>query len=199
MLRTSSDLCLTDSYISSLPYANDSSKRVEHRDSVLLGLVLRIGKCSKTFYLVRTASGRLIKHKLGRFPGMGVERARALAETCLKGEVRIRVGARTRPLTSVESFPDVELLTTEEAARLTKMSMAWFERKRWEGLGPPYYRRGRTVRYVKQELLEWWLTAPAAGEIDKRLNLERNAGVRGLRSCDLPSRTRACEVVNTRS
>jgi len=90
---------------------------------------------------------------------MGVERARVLAEACLKREVRSGVGARTRPLTSVESFPDVELLTTEEAAKLTKMSRAWFERKRWEGLGPPYYRRGRTVRYVKYELLSWWLTS----------------------------------------
>jgi hypothetical protein len=59
---------------------------------------------------------------------------------------------------TVESFPQVELLTTKEAALLTKMSMAWYERKRWEGLGPPYYRKGRSVRYVKHELLSWWLT-----------------------------------------
>ncbi|MBD7987014.1 hypothetical protein H9645_03100 [Luteimonas sp. Sa2BVA3] len=36
------------------------------------------------------------------------------------------------------------------------MSMAWFERHRWERTGPSYIRRGRSVRYVKAELLEWW-------------------------------------------
>lgn len=164
MPRTSSVSFLTDTFVSGIPYATDSSTRIEYRDSALLGLVLRIGKRSKTFYLVRAASGRLIKHKLGRFPGMGVERARALAETYLKSEVRTRVAARTRPLTSVGSFPDVELLTTQEAARLTKMSRAWFERKRWEGLGPPYYRRGRAVRYDKRELLDWWLASRVSGE-----------------------------------
>ncbi|WP_225217995.1 helix-turn-helix domain-containing protein [Luteimonas colneyensis] len=51
---------------------------------------------------------------------------------------------------------DAELLTTREAAALTKMSMAWFERHRWERTGPSYIRRGRSVRYVKAELLEWW-------------------------------------------
>ncbi len=53
--------------------------------------------------------------------------------------------------------PPEEILTTREAAALVKMSEAWFERKRWEGHGgPPYRRRGRTVRYLKSELLAWW-------------------------------------------
>lgn len=51
---------------------------------------------------------------------------------------------------------DAELLTTAEAAALTKLSMAWFERQRWLRTGPPYVRRGRSVRYVKSELLAWW-------------------------------------------
>jgi len=51
---------------------------------------------------------------------------------------------------------DAELLTTAEAATLTKMSIAWFERQRWLREGPPYVRRGRSVRYVKSELLAWW-------------------------------------------
>lgn len=50
-----------------------------------------------------------------------------------------------------------EILTTYEAARLTKLSMAWFERKRWMGEGPPFRRRGRNVRYLKSELLTWWI------------------------------------------
>ena len=51
--------------------------------------------------------------------------------------------------------PEDELLTTKEAAALTKMSVAWFERARWDGSGPPYLKPGRSVRYVKRELLEW--------------------------------------------
>lgn len=49
-----------------------------------------------------------------------------------------------------------ELLTTAEAAALTKLSEAWFVRKRWEGRGPPYRKRGRLVRYLKSELLAWF-------------------------------------------
>lgn len=49
-----------------------------------------------------------------------------------------------------------ELLTTREAALLTNMSEGWYERKRWEKKGPPFRRRGRTIRYVKRELLAWW-------------------------------------------
>lgn len=49
------------------------------------------------------------------------------------------------------------LLTTAEAAQLTGMSVAWYERKRWERAGPPYLKRGRTVRYVKTDLLAWWM------------------------------------------
>lgn len=52
--------------------------------------------------------------------------------------------------------PDEELLTTEEAAAITKLSTHWFKRKRWEGRGPPYRRRGRSVRYLKSELLAWF-------------------------------------------
>lgn len=56
----------------------------------------------------------------------------------------------------IESIPDDEFLTTQEAAKLTKMSVAWYEKKRWEGQGPPYRKRGRAVRYLKSELLAWW-------------------------------------------
>lgn len=52
--------------------------------------------------------------------------------------------------------PDDELLSTRQAAELLGLSVAWFEKKRWERKGPPYIRRGRVVRYVKRQLLEWW-------------------------------------------
>lgn len=157
MARTNSTLCFTDRVVSELLFATDSSKRVEHRDSALPGLVLRIGRRSKTFYLIGTVHGRHIKCKIGQFPGMGVERARVLAETRMRCDVRTNTRSHTSMVHAVENFADVEMLTTKEAALLTKMSMAWYERKRWEGLGPPYYRKGRSVRYVKHELLSWWL------------------------------------------
>lgn len=51
---------------------------------------------------------------------------------------------------------DDELLTTQEAAALTKMSVAWFQRARWERKGPPYFRIGRSIRYLHSDLTAWW-------------------------------------------
>lgn len=59
---------------------------------------------------------------------------------------------------------DDELLTTREAAALTKMSAAWYERKRWFGKGPPYRKIGRSVRYVRSELLAWWIEREVHGD-----------------------------------
>jgi len=50
-----------------------------------------------------------------------------------------------------------EILTSAEAAKLTKMSVVWFTKMRWKGQGPPYRKRGRSVRYLKTELLAWWI------------------------------------------
>jgi predicted DNA-binding transcriptional regulator AlpA len=53
--------------------------------------------------------------------------------------------------------PNEEILTTAEAAKLTKMSMSWFEKRRFEGRGgPPFRRRGRSIRYLKSELIAWF-------------------------------------------
>ena len=49
-----------------------------------------------------------------------------------------------------------EVLTTRDAAALTKMSKSWFEKQRFVGIGPPYRKRGRSVRYIKSELLAWF-------------------------------------------
>jgi len=52
--------------------------------------------------------------------------------------------------------PNEEILTTAEAAKLTKMSISWFEKKRFVGRGgPPFRRMGRNVRYLKSELMDW--------------------------------------------
>jgi excisionase family DNA binding protein len=46
-------------------------------------------------------------------------------------------------------------LSTMEAARLTGLSPAWFERSRWAGGGPPFVKVGRAVRYPLDELHAW--------------------------------------------
>lgn len=46
-------------------------------------------------------------------------------------------------------------LTTKEAAELTKLSVAWFNRARWNGSGPKYVKIGNAVRYDESVLLEW--------------------------------------------
>ena len=43
-------------------------------------------------------------------------------------------------------------LTTKEAARLTGLSTAWFERARWSGEGPPFVKLGSAVRYPISDL-----------------------------------------------
>ncbi len=47
------------------------------------------------------------------------------------------------------------LLTTQQAAKITGLSEAWFERKRWEGGGPPYVKFDRAVRYKESDLAAW--------------------------------------------
>jgi predicted DNA-binding transcriptional regulator AlpA len=46
-------------------------------------------------------------------------------------------------------------VSTLEAARLTGLSMAWFERSRWAGTGPPYVKLERSVKYPLDELHAW--------------------------------------------
>jgi len=46
-------------------------------------------------------------------------------------------------------------LSTIEAARVIGLSVAWFERSRWAGDGPPFIKLGRAVRYPRDELDAW--------------------------------------------
>lgn len=43
-------------------------------------------------------------------------------------------------------------LTEQESSQLYGMSVAWFQRKRWDGTGPRYCKIGRAVRYPREEL-----------------------------------------------
>jgi len=51
--------------------------------------------------------------------------------------------------------PPTVYITTPEAARITGMSIDWFQRARWEGGGPPYVKIARAVRYPADELHAW--------------------------------------------
>ena len=43
-------------------------------------------------------------------------------------------------------------LNERDASRKYQMSVAWFQRKRWDGTGPKFYKIGRAVRYPAVEL-----------------------------------------------
>jgi len=47
------------------------------------------------------------------------------------------------------------LLHERDAARILGVSIAWLQRKRWEGCGPAYVRHGRAVRYEPAALERW--------------------------------------------
>ncbi len=47
-------------------------------------------------------------------------------------------------------------LTEEDASRKYRMSVAWFQRKRWDGTGPKFYKIGRAVRYPAAELDDYF-------------------------------------------
>ena len=44
------------------------------------------------------------------------------------------------------------LISEKEAAKITGLSVAWFQRKRWAGGGPPFVKIGRAVRYRETDL-----------------------------------------------
>jgi predicted DNA-binding transcriptional regulator AlpA len=49
-----------------------------------------------------------------------------------------------------------EQITERQASKKYGYSCAWFQKKRWEGGGPPYRKIGRSVRYPTKELAEWF-------------------------------------------
>jgi hypothetical protein len=51
--------------------------------------------------------------------------------------------------------PGDEFLTTEEAAKKLKRSAKTLEYWRTAGLGPPFYRQQRGVRYLLSEIMAW--------------------------------------------
>ena len=58
------------------------------------------------------------------------------------------------------SHPDrgrfrVTYLTSQEVADLLRVSDKTIQRWRADGSGPPYYRLGGAIRYIRDEVLEW--------------------------------------------
>jgi hypothetical protein len=51
-------------------------------------------------------------------------------------------------------------LTEEQVAALLGVSVAWCQRMRWQGGGPPYRKIARCVRYPEDLLREWIETHP---------------------------------------
>ena len=58
--------------------------------------------------------------------------------------------------------PSDEFLTTEEAAKRLKRSAKTLEYWRTAGLGPPFYRQQRSVRYLLSESLAWGVSCRVA-------------------------------------
>ena len=50
----------------------------------------------------------------------------------------------------------VRYLTEKEAADLTRLSPAWFQRMRWSGKGIPFVKLGRAVRYRESDIISYF-------------------------------------------
>jgi predicted DNA-binding transcriptional regulator AlpA len=47
------------------------------------------------------------------------------------------------------------LLTPKEAAALVKISLSWLAKARMRGVGPPFIKIGRCIRYSEAALQQW--------------------------------------------
>jgi predicted DNA-binding transcriptional regulator AlpA len=47
------------------------------------------------------------------------------------------------------------LLTAADAAKILNLSTSWLAKARMDGMGPPYTKLGRAVRYSETSLLQW--------------------------------------------
>jgi hypothetical protein len=66
------------------------------------------------------------------------------------------------PANAAAPVPGDEFLTTEEAAKKLKRSAKTLEYWRTAGLGPPFYRQQRGVRYLLSEILAWGVSCRVA-------------------------------------
>jgi hypothetical protein len=60
--------------------------------------------------------------------------------------------------------PGDEFLTTDEAAKRLKRSAKTLEYWRISGLGPPFYRQRRAIRYLLSEVMAWGASCRIDGQ-----------------------------------
>jgi excisionase family DNA binding protein len=61
-------------------------------------------------------------------------------------------------MTASQTYVLDDLLTTEEAAAILGVTKGTLQRWRRDGIGPPSYRMGRGVRYIRPEINSWLLS-----------------------------------------
>lgn len=89
---------LTETFVRSLPFSRDGTQK--HWDAELKGLVLFVGKRSKTWYFQKDVGGQTRRALIGRYPMVGAAAARqtslGLALEWGRGAGRmIQIGAPT--------------------------------------------------------------------------------------------------------
>jgi predicted DNA-binding transcriptional regulator AlpA len=47
------------------------------------------------------------------------------------------------------------MLTAKEVATEMKISTSWLAKRRMDGDGPPYIKVGRSIRYMRTEIMQW--------------------------------------------
>ena len=53
---------------------------------------------------------------------------------------------------------DQPLMTRDEVADLLHIKRQSLDNAAWRGLGPPFFRLGRSIRYDRQHVADWLLT-----------------------------------------
>ena len=66
-----------------------------------------------------------------------------------------------------------EHLSTEQAAEYLGVSASWLAASRVRGDGPPFYKLGRTVRYVRTALDAWALERQVCSNVEDRSRSDR--------------------------
>ena len=69
-----------------------------------------------------------------------------------------------------------KLYNEVEAADMLNMSIAWMQRMRWSGNGPPFVKIGHAVRYRPEDIQDW---------INERLRTSTSDCQRDCSTCPL--------------
>jgi excisionase family DNA binding protein len=64
-----------------------------------------------------------------------------------------------------------EHLTTEQAAEYLGVSESWLAGSRVRGDGPPFYKLGRAVRYIRATLDDWTREREVRSNVEERSKL----------------------------